>query len=176
MENNQFSIRHIYPRNDSKLSKTQDSLSQLKNPLILVGNLSISPVEKDASFSVKEQQVWNISLTLAFYIRGVSSDHLIKMNQSLDMHLGNTQNGELINRANKLLSSCKQKISCTEENKIADIVTLLNAAKDTYKNILSSDKTSTPIARVKRRSDLMTTVSSIQKKLTQIEEVQNNTP
>jgi hypothetical protein len=87
MENNQFSIRHIYPRNDSKLSKTEDTLSQLKNPLILVNNLTISPSEKDIAFSIQEKQEWNISITLTFYIRGVSSDHLIRMDQSLDKNI-----------------------------------------------------------------------------------------
>ncbi|MEI6711831.1 MAG: hypothetical protein WCK88_06725 [bacterium] len=71
---------------------------------------------------------------------------------------------------------CRKKMSCTEENKIADIISLLNSAHDTYKNILTADKASSPITRVKRRSDLMTTVSSIQNKLTQIEEFQKNNP
>jgi hypothetical protein len=98
------------------------------------------------------------------------------MDQSLDKNIWNNQPGELISQANKLLNACQRKINCTEENKISDIITLLGAARDTYKSILSGDKSSTPLTRVKRRSDLMTTVASIQKKLAQIEEVQNKTP
>ncbi len=67
-------------------------------------------------------------------------------------------------------------MSCTDENKIVNIVTLLNSARDTYKSILAADKGSSPLGRVKRRSDLMTTVSSIQKKLIQLEEFQKNNP
>lgn len=78
--------------------------------------------------------------------------------------------------ANKDLNMCRKEINCTEENKIADIISLLNSARDTYKSILAADKSSSPISRVKRRSDLMTTVSSIEKKLTQIEALQKITP
>mgnify|MGYP000901200143 CR=1 FL=1 len=100
----------------------------------------------------------------------------MRMDQMLTKNIGDTQPGELITSATKLLDMCQKKLSCTEENKISDIISLLNAARNTYKSILGADKTSTPIARVKRRSDLMTTVSSIQKKLTQIETYQKNNP
>lgn len=176
MQNNQFSIQHIYPRIDKKLSQLTDSLSQLKNPLIIVNNLSISPTEKDASVVTQEYQEWNISLTLTFYIRGVSGDHLMKMDQLLAKNIWDVQPWELIGAANKLLELCKKKMSCTDENKIVNIVTLLNSARDTYKSILAADKGSSPLGRVKRRSDLMTTVSSIQKKLIQLEEFQKNNP
>ncbi len=176
MQNNQFSIQHTYPRIDKKLSKVEDTLSQLKNPLIIVNSLSISPTGKDVSIVTQEYQEWSISITLTFYIRGVSGDHLMRMDQSLAKNLWDTQPWELITSANKLLDTCRKKMSCTEENKISDIITLLNSARDTYKSILSADKTSGPISRVKRRSDLMTTVASIQKKLNQIEEYQKNTP
>jgi hypothetical protein len=176
MQNNQFSIDHTYPRTDSKLSKTDDEISTLKNPLIIVNNLSISPTGKDASLLIQESQEWNIALTLTFYIRWVSGDHLMRMDQSLAKNIGDVQPGALISQANKLLSMCQNKLNCSEENKIADIINILNSARDTYKNILSADKTSSPISRVKRRSDLMTTVASIQKKLSQIEETQKNTP
>lgn len=176
MQNNQFSIQHTYPRIDKKTSSADNTLSQLKNPLIIVNSLSISPTGKDSSVVTQEYQEWSISITLTFYIRGVSGDHLMRMDQSLAKSIGDTQPGELITSANKLLDTCRKKLSCTDENKISDIITLLNSARDTYKSILAADKTSSPVSRVKRRSDLMTTVSSIQKKLTQIEEYQKNTP
>jgi hypothetical protein len=84
MENNQFSIRHIYPRDESEISQREDSLSQLKNPLILINSIALSPSGKDTTLSIEESQQWNIALTLTFYIRGVSTDHVMKMNQSLD--------------------------------------------------------------------------------------------
>lgn len=174
MQNNQFSIQHTYPRIDKKLSKVEDSLSQLKNPLIMVNSLSVSPTNKDTSVIVKEYQEWNIAITLTFYIRGVSGDHLMRMDQSLAKNIGDAQPGVLFNSANKLLSMCREKLSCTDESKIADIITLLNSARDTYKSILAADKSSGPVSRVKRRSDLMTTVASIQKKLSQIEEYNKN--
>lgn len=176
MQNNQFSIQHTYPRIDKKTVAVDNTLSQLKNPLIIVNSLSISPTGKDSSVVTQEYQEWSISITLTFYIRGVSGDHLMRMDQSLAKNIGDTQPGELILSANKLLDTCRKKLSCTDENKIADIVTLLNSARDTYKSILAADKTSSPVSRVKRRSDLMTTVASIQKKLSQIEEYQKNTP
>ena len=176
MQNNQFSIQHTYPRIDKKISSGDNTLSQLKNPLIIVNSLSISPTGKDSSVVTQEYQEWSISITLTFYIRGVSGDHLMRMDQSLAKSIGDAQPGELITSANKLLDTCRKKLSCTDENKISDIITLLNSARDTYKSILAADKTSSPVSRVKRRSDLMTTVSSIQKKLAQIEEYQKNTP
>jgi|GEM_PF-2444489 len=175
-ENNQFSIHHVYPRIDIKNTRTEGVLSQLKNPLILVNNLSISPTKKGVSVITKEYQEWSMSITLTFYIRGVSGDHLNRMDHSLTQNLGHTQPGALIASANKLLDMCQKNRSCTEENKISDIITVLSAAKDAYKSILAADKTSTPLTRVKRRSDLMTTVASIQNKLNQIEEYQKNNP
>jgi hypothetical protein len=100
----------------------------------------------------------------------------MKMNQSLDKSIWNTQNGELINRSITLLSTCKNKLSCSEENKISDLSNLFNAARDTYKSILAADKTGSPISRVKRRSDLMTTVAAMERKLSQLESIVNTTP
>lgn len=174
MKNDQFSIQHIYPRVDKKISQSEETVSQLKNPLITVQSFSVSPTQRDDPLLTEEEQEWNISITLTFYIRGVSGDHLMRMDQALGRSLGDTQPGELITLANKILDACRKQISCTDENRISDMITLLNSAKNTYKSILGSDKSSTPIARVKRRSDLMTTVSSIEKKLKQIEEARKD--
>jgi len=87
MQNNQFSIQHTYPRIDTKLSETDDTLSQLKNPLIIVQSLSIAPTGKDASIVTQEYQEWNISITLTFYIRGVSGDYLMRMDQTLKQNI-----------------------------------------------------------------------------------------
>jgi hypothetical protein len=158
MQNNQFAIEHIYPRLDKKLAQVEDAGSQLKNPLIIVSSLSLTPTTKDTSIIIKDNQEWNISITLTFYIRGVSGDHLMRMDQTLAKNIGDNQPGILFNQASELLKMCQNKLSCTDESKIADIVTLLNSARDTYKGIVAADKTSSPISRVKRRSDLMTTV------------------
>jgi hypothetical protein len=91
MQNSQFSIQHTYPRIDKKLSQLEDTLSKLKNPLIIVNNLSISPIGNDVSVVTEEYQEWNISLTLTFYIRGVSEDHLMKMDQLLAKNIGDAQ-------------------------------------------------------------------------------------
>jgi len=74
-----------------------------------------------------------------------------------------------------MLQLCKNNQKCSDENKISDIINLLNAAKNTYKGIRDADKTSSPIAIVTRRSELTSTVSSLEKKLLQIEKVQNET-
>lgn len=169
VQNNQLSIQHILPRTDIKTRQKDETLSQLRNPLITVQSLTVSPTEKDASIEAEDEQEWNISITLTFYIRGVSGDHLITMNNTLIKKLGDTKPWELSNKANQILDACKKQSSCTEENRISDMINIINTAKDTYKNILANDKSSTPIARVKRRSDLMTTVSSIEKKLIEIE-------
>ncbi len=87
MQNNQFSIQHTYPRLDKKLSQMEETLSQLKNPLIIVQSLSISPTGKDVSVLVQEEQEWSIAITLTFYIRGVSGDHLMRMDQALARNL-----------------------------------------------------------------------------------------
>jgi len=173
MENNQFAIQHLNAQVDQQTLPTQDaSLSQLKNLLITIPSLSITPSEKDTLIATEEPQEWNIAITLTFYIRGVSGDHLMKMDLALGRDIGDKEPWALIKRASTLLEACRPNKKCSDENKISEIITLLNTARETYKSILWADKSSSPISRVRRRSELMTTVAGIQKKLTNIEEAQ----
>lgn len=169
-ENNQFAIQHVNALVDQQVFPTQDTgLSQLSNLLITIPSLSITPSEKDTMIATEESQEWNVALTLTFYIRGVSGDQLMKMDIQLGKDIWSKEPGVLLKRASELLESCRRNIKCSDENKINEIITLLNAAKDTYKSILWADKSSSPISRIRRRSELMTTVAGIQKKLTNIE-------
>lgn len=170
MDNNQLTVEHIAPRFDKRAVTEDKNLSQLRNPLILVNNLSVSPTWKDTTVLIQEDQEWSISVTLTFYIRWVSGDHLMIMDNLLRGSVWSTNTGTLATEAIALLKICGDKNDCTDERKISDIISLLNSARDTYKSILAADKDSTPISRVKRRSELMTTVSSIQKKLEQLQQ------
>lgn len=152
---------------------TESNISQLKNPLITVPNVTIWASNKDENIRIDEPQDWDISMTLTFYIRWASADHITKMNTQLTNQLWDTQPGKLIERANKTLKTC-QNTHCTDENRIADIVNLLNSAKNAYTWIRNSDSSSNPISMVTRRSSLMSTVETLEKKLTQIESTQKN--
>ena len=92
MENNQFAIQHLNAQVDQQTLPTQDaSLSQLKNLLITIPSLSITPSEKDTLIATEEPQEWNIAITLTFYIRGVSGDHLMKMDLALGRDIGDKE-------------------------------------------------------------------------------------
>ncbi|MFA6080168.1 MAG: hypothetical protein WC753_01670 [Candidatus Gracilibacteria bacterium] len=172
-ENGGFSITHTNPRELRRGEITGDTvskISQLKNPLIIVQNIVINPSEKDVSLITETSQKWDINMTLTFYIRGASSDFILKMDQNLIQRLGegNTP-GTLLGKANQMLQMCQKNLNCSDENKIADLINLLSTAKNTYKGIRDADQNSSPIAMVTRRSDLMSTVTSLEKKLQQIE-------
>jgi flagellar hook-associated protein FlgK len=114
-------------------------------------------------------------MMLTFYIRGASSDYILTMDQKLIAKLWEwSSQWSLLTQSNKVLKKCKDSLACSDENKISDIINLLNSAKTTYKGIRDADKNSSPITIVTRRSDLMSTVTSLEKKLQQIEGKQSD--
>jgi len=173
MVGGKFAIKHLDPRilSRSELATAGDSnITQLKNPLIIVQNLVIRPSEKDVTLSTESSQKWDITMTLTFYIRWASSDYILTMDTKLQNLLWEANNPlSLLWKAGVILQNCKKDTTCSDENKISDIINLLNVAKNTYKGIRDADKTSSPVAIVTRRSELTSTVMSLEKKLTQIE-------
>jgi hypothetical protein len=65
------------------MASTTTNITQLKNPLITIQSLTISPSEKDSTLLTETAQKWDISMMLTFYIRGASSDYILTMDQKL---------------------------------------------------------------------------------------------
>lgn len=179
MDEGKFSLKNTGGRllTRSELSSaTTSNITQLKNPLIIIQNLTIVPSEKDVTLLTETSQRWDITMTLTFYIRGASSDYVLTMDRKLIAKLWEwSTQWSLLIQATKALQKCKDSLACSDENKISDIINLLNAAKNTYKGIRDADKSSSPITIVTRRSDLTSTVTSLEKKLQQIESKQSET-
>jgi len=106
-------------------------------------------------------------MTLQFYIRGASRDHIATLDTTITTLLDkNNRSGSLIGKGNELLKICN---NCPEAPQIKDIISLLTNARAAYDSILVQEKNPknsfTPIEILSHRTDLMTTVETLQKKL-----------
>lgn len=106
-------------------------------------------------------------MTLQFYIRGASSDHIATLDTTLTTLLDkNGRAGSLIARGNDLLKVCN---NCPESAQIRDIIALLTNARAAYDSIIIQEKNPknnfSPIEILTHRTDLATTVDTLEKKL-----------
>lgn len=160
---------------DPKPITTSDGQSSLKNLLITVKDATITPAkiekqeEKNTNISTRKGGLWDVHITLQFYIRGVSRDYIAMLDTTLSSLLSKTDKNSLIVRGNSLANQCS---GCPQASQIRDIVSLLGQAKIAYDSILTEEKNPkknfTPIEILNHRVDLMNTVDTLKKKLESI--------
>lgn len=164
-----INLEHISPQP----IKTDDGQSTLKNLLITVKELGITPVKKDGEEWVnvvtQGRNMWDVNITLQFYIRGVSRDYIATLDTQLVTLLSKSGKDSLITQGNALLKQCN---GCTQASQIRDIIDLLGQAKAAYDSIIVEErdpkKNFTPIDVLEHRVGLITTVETLQKKLSNI--------
>lgn len=165
-----ITIEHLMSR---PLRNTLQNESSLKNLLITVKDMTIRPTPpetknpKDVTIDTTNRDRWDVTMTLQFYIRGVSRDHIAALDTSLTTLLDQkNREGSLIARSQELLKICN---NCPEATQIKDIITLLGNAKTAYDSIIAQEKkaknTMNPIETLERRTRLMSTIETLQKKL-----------
>lgn len=106
-------------------------------------------------------------MTLRFYIRGASRDHIATLDSTLTTLLDkNGRPNSLITQGNDLLKICN---NCPEAAQVKDIITLLSNARAAYDSILVQEKNPknsfSPIEILEHRTGLMTTIETLEKKL-----------
>lgn len=106
-------------------------------------------------------------MTLQFYIRGASRDHIAALDTTITTLLDrNGRAGSLITQGNELMKICN---NCPEAPQVKDIITLLGNARVAYDSIIVQEKNPknkfSPIQILAHRTDLMTTIETLQKKL-----------
>lgn len=113
--------------------------------------------------------MWDVNITLQFYIRGVSRDYIATLDTRLVTLLSKSGKDSLITQGNALLKQCN---GCTQASQIRDIIELLGQAKTAYDSIIVEErdpkKNFTPIDVLEHRVGLITTVETLQKKLSNI--------
>lgn len=112
-------------------------------------------------------------MTLQFYIRGASRDHIAALDTTITTLLDkNGRSGSLITEGNQLLKVCN---NCPEAPQIKDIIALLGNARVAYDSILLQEKNPknsfSPIQILAHRTDLMTTIETLQKKLSSLSSI-----
>ena len=133
-------IEHINPE---PLKSTDPSLSSLKNLLITVEDMTITPtkIDKDpspANIVTSDHSLWDVNITLRFYIRGVSRDHIAALDTKLSTLLDTGTNaGSLIMKGNTLLKTCN---GCSDAPQIRDIINLLMQARAAYDSIILAER------------------------------------
>jgi hypothetical protein len=165
-----ISIEHLISR---PIKNTLKNESSLKNLLITVKDLTIIPSHVDERsgiypVSTRARDNWDVHMTLQFYIRGVSRDHIATLDKTLSELLDKSgRPGSLITEGNNLLKNCN---NCPAASSIKDIIVLLNNARTAYESILLQEKnpknTYSPIEILEHRTELMTTIGTLEKKLT----------
>lgn len=167
-------IEHLNPQP----IKIDNGQSSLKNLLITVKDMSITPTKtetqetKSANISTKTKSMWDVSITLQFYIRGVSRDYIASLDSKITTLLNKSGKDSLITQANILL---KQANGGTLTPQIRDIIALLGQAKAAYDSILLEErdpkKNFSPLEILSHRTELMTTIETLQKKLMTIGQI-----
>ncbi len=75
--------------NQEPIKTSDGSQSSLKNLLITVKDMNIAPTrldnqdEKNINISTKTKGLWDVNITLQFYIRGVSRDHIATLDATI---------------------------------------------------------------------------------------------
>lgn len=154
------------------LDSEKPTISSLKNLLITVKSLTINPTIEDGAdqretITTKDAQRWDVNMILTFYIRGVSRDHIVLLDNKIDTWLSKTSTPEsLITQSNLLGKSCQK---CAQASEIRDITSLLVNARAAYDSILLNEKTAKeapdPLEVIERRTALITTLETLKKKL-----------
>lgn len=134
--------------------------------------MSITPTRIEgkteaSSVNTRSRDNWDVRMTLQFYIRGASRDHIANLDTTITTLLDkNGRDGSLIAQGNNILKICN---NCPEAPQIKDIIALLGNARTAYDSILIQEKNPknafTPIEILSHRTDLMTTIETLQKKL-----------
>jgi len=156
------------------LKNTLANESTLKNLLITIKDMIISPAreawstEEDNIVTTKKASYWDVQMTLRFYIRGASRDHIATLDTKILTLLDkNGRNWSLIARGNELLKTCN---NCPHSWQIKDIIVLLTNARAAYDSIITQEKNPknefSPIEILGHRTELMTTIETLEKKLT----------
>jgi hypothetical protein len=164
-----ITIEHLLSR---PIKNTLANESSLKNLLITIKDMSITPTKiewntENPSVTTKNRDNWDVRMTLQFFIRGASRDHIAALDTNITTLLDkNGKQGSLIGRGNDLLKICN---NCPESTQIKDIITLLGNARIAYESIILQEKNPknefSPIEILAHRTDLMTTIETLQKKL-----------
>ena len=90
--------------NQEPIKTSDGTQSSLKNLLITVKDMNISPTriegqeEKSINISTKTKSMWDVNITLQFYIRGVSRDHIAALDTTITSLLDKTSKNSLIYR------------------------------------------------------------------------------
>lgn len=165
-----ITIEHLLSR---PIKNTLTNESTLKNLLVTIKDMNITPTQvegrnaDEVHVSTKTRENWDVRMTLQFYIRGASRDHIASLDTQITTLLDkNGRSGSLIGRGNELLKICN---NCPEATQIKDIITLLGNARAAYDSIILQEKNPkndfSPIEILAHRTDLMTTIETLQKKL-----------
>lgn len=164
-----ITIEHLLSR---PIKNTLTNESSLKNLLITIKDMSITPSRVEwrtgeSPVSTRARDNWDVRMTLRFYIRGASRDHIATLDTTITTLLDKNGRAEsLIAKWNDLLKICN---NCPEGPQIKDIIILLGNARAAYDSILVQEKNPknsfSPIAILEHRTGLMTTVETLEKKL-----------
>ena len=110
--------------------------------------------------------MWDVNITLQFYIRGVSRDYIASLDTNIGVLLSKSGKDSLIFQGNTLLNQCN---GCGEAPQIRDIINLLWQAKTAYDSIVLEErdpkKNFTPLDILEHRVGLMTTIETLKIKL-----------
>lgn len=163
------------------ISKKKETISSLKNLLITVTDLTIVPArteedrasQKIMAIDTENDGNWNMTITLQFYIRGASRDHIASLDTTITTWLDkNNKPASLITQGNNLLKSCG---NCIHAPEIRDIIGLLNQARSAYDSIVTMERSSksslTPLEILEHRTQLITTIETLKKKLETISSI-----
>ncbi len=164
-----ITIEHLLSR---PIKNTLQNESSLKNLLVTIKDMTITPSRVDgrtgaSPVSTRARDNWDVRMTLEFYIRGASRDHIATLDATLSTVLDKSgRAGSLITEGNDLLKLCN---NCPEATQIKDIITLLGNARAAYDSILLQEKNPknkfSPIEILEHRTGLMTTIETLEKKL-----------
>ncbi len=75
--------------NQEPIKTADGGESTLKNLLITVKDMNVTPTridnqdEKNVNITTKTKSLWDVNITLQFYIRGVSRDHIAALDASI---------------------------------------------------------------------------------------------
>jgi ethanolamine utilization microcompartment shell protein EutS len=164
-----ITIEHLISR---PIKNTLKNESSLKNLLVTIKDMTITPSRVDgrsgvSPVSTRARDSWDVRMTLQFYIRGASRDHIATLDTTLSTLLDKSGRPEsLITEGNDLLKACN---NCPEAAQIKDIITLLSNARTAYDSILAQEKNPknsfSPLEILEHRTELMTTIETLKKKL-----------
>ena len=101
-------------------------------------HVSTIKMKKNINISTKTKGLWDVNITLQFYIRGVSRDHIATLDATILSLLdkGGSKNS-LMAQWNMLLKACN---GCSEAPQIRDIIHLLEQARSAYDSFVLEER------------------------------------